>query len=374
MKSPFIPLLNIRRILRLMAPGLALCVVANSFAAERTWSAGSGATDFNSGTNYSPTGVIAGTDDLFFNTPTNAGLTLTAGLAIDSLVINAGATGFTLGGNPLTVNSGGIVIANSTTATINGRISSNNAASQMTFNVGAGALLNANGAVTPIGRAFHKTGAGVLYLGQGMGTNAENFLRAGASINIDEGTLEVGNSAQFQPGTSFVGTLMINIGTGTTSAALKGGGTFEGVTSKPVTAKTYGSSLSFLEPAGDGTLTIQNLDVTSGATFKFDLGTDLILGSGALTGSNLAGGMVLDLSGGVSNVLYTLFDYNTLSGVDISDFTVSNAGYIVDFWDISGGEVKVQFSAVPEPRYLVVILLLGLVWIIKRKSCATEIG
>jgi len=373
-KSSILPILRIRRVFSLAAAGLALCAVAKSFAADRTWAAGTGSTDFNSGANYSPTGVIAGTDNLFFNTPANAGLSLTAGLSINSLIVNSGASGFTLGGNPLTVNNGGITVASSTTATIDARISSNGAASQLTFSVGDGALLRANGVVTPISRSFHKTGAGVLYLGQGMGTNSENFLRTGASINIDEGTLEVGDSAQFQPGTGFVGTLMVNIGTETTRATLKGGGTFEGVSSKPIVVKTYGSSRSFLEPAGDGTLAIQNLDVTSGGTFKFDLGTDLILGSGTLTGSTLAGGMVLDLAGGVSNVLYTLFDYNTLSGVDISDFTISNGGYVVDFWDISGGKVKVQFSAIPEPSYLGLILLLGLVWIIKRKSCAPLVG
>jgi len=373
-KSSIPQILRIRRVCSLATAVLALCTVAKSFAADRTWSAGTGSTDFNSGANYSPTGTIIGTDDLFFNTLTNAGLSLTAGLSINSLVVNSGASGFILGGNPLTVNNGGITVGNFTTATIDSRISSNGAASQLTFNVGDGALLRANGVVTPIARSFHKTGTGVLYMGQGMGTNAENFLRTGASINIDEGTLEVGNSALFQPGSSFVGTLMVNIGTATSSATLKGGGTFEGVSGKPVVAKTYGSSLSFLEPAGDGTLTIQNLDVTSGATFKFDLGTDLILGSGTLTGSTLAGGMVLDLTGGVSNVLYTLFDYNALSGVDISDFTITSAGYIVDFWDISGGDVKVQFSAVPEPGYMGLILLLGLAWIIKRRSCAPQVG
>lgn len=358
----------------LAATALTLCAVAKSIAADRTWSAGTGATDFNSGANYSPTGAIVGTDNLFFNDPTNAGLSLMAGLSINSLIVNSGASGFTLGGSPLTVNNGGIIVGNSTAATIDARISSNGAASQLTFDVGNGALLRANGLVTPIARSFHKTGAGVLYLGVGMGSNSENFLRTGASINIDEGTLEVGDSALFQPGTGFVGTLMVNIGTATTQATLKGGGTFDGVSGKPVVAKTYGSALSILEPAGDGTLTIQNLDATSGATFKFDLGMDLIMGSGTLTGSALAGGMVLELTGGASNVLYTLFDYNTLSGVDISDFTIGSAGYVVDFWDISGGDVKVQFSAVPEPGYLGLILLLGLAWVIKRKSCAPQIG
>jgi len=339
-------------------------------AQNRTWSAGTGGTDFNNGSNYSPTGTLAGTDNLIFETETSAALDLDAGLGINSVVIDGGADGFILSSanaSGLTVNSGGITVAASTEATFNVRINANGGATQMTFDVGTGGTLNANGLVVPFTKAFYKTGAGLLYLDQGMGTNAQNHLRTGASINIEEGTLEVGNSARFEPGTGFVGTLMVNVGTVDSAATLKGGGSFVGVASKPVVLNTFGVSQSFLEPAGDGTLAIENLNAAAGATFRFDLGSDLIFGTGTLTGSSAAGGMTLDLSGGTTGVLYTLFQYGSLSGVDVSDFAITNPGYSVDFWDISGGEVKVQFSSViPEPGYVGLMLLVGLAQLMKR--------
>ena len=338
-------------------------------AEDRTWSSGTG-TDFNNGSNYSPTGAIGGTADLIFDMTTNPALDLDAALAINSLHIDAGGDGFNLStGNAsgLVVNDGGIIVAASTTATIGTNVSSNGAATHLTFNVGTGGTLNVNGFVAPVSRTFHKMGTGLLYMAVGAGTNTQNYIRTGASINIDEGTLEVGNAAQFEPGTSFaVGTLIVSVGTGTTTGTLKGGGSFVGVASKPVQVNTFGTTRSIINPAGDGTLAIENLNVAAGATFQFDLGTDLIFGTGTLTGSTAAGGMAFDLTGGTTGVWYTLFQYGSSSGVDITDFAINTAGYTGASWDLTDGDVKVQFSAIPEPSYVGFMLVLGLAWMIKR--------
>lgn len=351
-----------------LSAALGLLAIPSLPAADRVWSAGTGATDFNSGSNYTPTGTIDGTADLIFNTATNPNLALSAGLAIDSLLIEAGASGFVLGSaNTLTMNNGGITIADSTSATFNSHIASNGNATQLTFTVGSGSTMTVNGLVLPYARPFYKKGAGTLYLAAGTGTTANNSLRSGTSINIEEGTLEIGNAAQFEPG-STLASLAVHIGTATTTATLKGGGSFVGIAGKPVTLTTYGSAHSIIEPAGDGTLAIQNLNASSGATFRFDLGSDLIFGTGTLTGSLLAGGLALDLSGGAAGVTYTLFDYGTLSGVDASDFAIGTEGYTVEFWNINNGLVQVQFSAVPEPgNYAAFGLLLLVAFLIKKE-------
>lgn len=337
-------------------------------AQDRVWSAGTGSAVFDNGSNYTPPGVIAGTADLIFDTATHADLALSAGLAINSLNIKSGANGFILGGSTLTLNSGGVEVASGVNATFNNRLTTNGAATQMMFTVGSGGTMIVNAAVSPIAKPFYKKGAGTLYLDVGMGTNTDNFIRAGASINIEEGTLEIGNAAKFEPGTSFTGNLAVNIGTATTTATLKGGGSFVGVTGKAVTVNTFGSAHSIIQPAGDGTLAIQNLNAASGATFRFELGNALIFGTGTFTGSTATGGLALDLQGGETGVLYTLFQYGTLSGVNESDFLINTAGYIVDFWTISNGNVQVQFAAVPEPSYAGLWLLLaGGIWIARKR-------
>lgn len=351
----------------------SFAVLSTMAAADRVWNAGTSSTNFNNGGNYTPTGTIDSSANLIFDTETNPGLDLTAGLGIDSLLIEFGGSGFSLGAsNALTINNGGITVAASTVATFNNRISSNGGASQMTFTVGSGGSMIVNGLVTPINRPFYKKGAGLLYLEVGMGGSSENFLRNGTSLNIEEGTLEIGNAAQFEPGNTLA-SLAVNVGTSSTTATLKGGGSLVGVAGKPVTVTTFGAPHSIIEPAGDGALAIQNLDASSGATFKFDLGSDLIFGTGTLTGSTAMEGLVLDLSGGVAGVTYTLFNYTTLSGVDESDFLINTEGYVVDFWTFDGGLVQLQFSAVPEPDgYAMMALLLVAICLVKRRHGRRE--
>ena len=335
----------------------------------RVWTAGTGSSDFNNTNNYDPSGALGGSD-LIFDKQTSAALAVSTGVSLNTLEIRSGASGFILGGEALTISHGGVVVADMTTATFNNRLTVNTGATQLTVNVGTGGTMVANNYVTPISRPFHKTGAGTLILAVGMGTEADNFLRNGTSIHIDEGVLEIGDAAKFEPGATLAA-LSVTLGTASSTAVLRGGGSFGGTITKPVTLTTYGVNRSILEPAGDGTLEIRNLNAASGATFKFDLGTDLIFGAGTFTGSTAASSLALDLTGGMAGVTYTLFDYGALSDVSVSDFAISNSGYVVDFWNIDtvNGLVQVQFSAVPEPSYVgIVALALGGLWVLRKRQ------
>lgn len=321
----------------------------------RTWSAGTGSTNFNATANYTPSGTIDA-NNIVFNTQTDPTLTVTAGVALNSLTIQSGASGFILSGTNLTIHDGGITVEAGTTATFNNRIFSNGGASALNMNVGAGGTMVANDYLVPYAKPFYKKGAGTLYLDLGMGMRSHNFLRSGTALHIEEGTLEIGNSAQFEPGSNFA--LAVNLGTGATQARLKGGGRMASTAvGSTVTVYTASTANSIIEPAGDGTLEIQHLNAANGATFNFDLGTDLVFGLGTFTGSTAANGLALNLSGGTTGVLYTLFNYGTLSGVDVSDFDILTSGYVVDSWNIGGGLVQVQFTAVPEPNTVVLVLL-----------------
>lgn len=176
----------------------------------------------------------------------------------------------------------------------------------------------------------------------------------GGITTVVDGTLLANNSEGSATGTGnvSVGALGVLGGTGSVARAI----------SESLTAEfSPGDN-------GAGTLTVTgNLDVTNGATFKFDLGaqSDLIVVGGTLTGSANAGEMVFDFTGlaGVSaGVSYTLFDYTvgSISGLDVTDFALSSgsisAGFAldttfgVDGWliDTDNKLVQVRFLSVPE--------------------------
>ncbi len=337
---------------RLLTSALLLTLVVSTaspaLADERLWSGGLN-TNFNAGSNYTPGTALNSASELVFNSTTSALLEMTAGLGITSVEVRAGADDFKLNGtSALTVNSGGITVRSGVDALFGVQINSNGAATGFNFNVETGARMVVTKAVVPFNRVFNKTGGGTLRLDVGMGSASENFLRNGTAININEGTLEIGDAAIFEPG-STLASLSVHVGTVSTQGTLMGGGTLVGGAGKSVRVYTHGVANSVIAPAGDGMLAIQHLDASAGGTFRMELGESLIFGGGTFTGSTAAGGLVLDIWGGEVGVEYTLFNYGTLSGVDVSDFLIQTSGYEVDFWNIENGAVKVQFAAVPEP-------------------------
>ncbi len=346
---------------------------ANAQVTDRTWNAGTGSTDFNNTSNYTPSGALTVNTHLIFDSATNPGLTTSKGEALHGLEIRSGASGFVISGSAPTIGNGGVSVADNTTALFNLRLSSHGEATNFTFHVGEGGSATVSGYITPLNRAFYKTGAGTLTLETGMGTTSENFLRSGTAVRIEEGTLIIGDSAVFQSG-STLSVLNIHLGTATSTATLRGGGSFGGspTAGKTAVLTTYGATRSHIEPAGDGSLFIESLNASAGATFHFELGSSVIEGSGTLTGSTAADNLILNLTGGAVGVEYTLFDYTTLSGVDITDFMIASAGYEVDHWNIANGEVKVTFSTIPEPGTLALgaLFMLGCALVHTRRRSA----
>lgn len=318
-----------------------------SLGATLIWNAGTASTDFNNTANYTPSQSL-GNNNLVFNTATDPGLATSMAVSLESLTINAGASGFVLGGaSGLTIQNTGIIVANDTTAQINVTISENGNASTQSLkvNVGSGGQLTLSGSLTLFAKPFVKSGAGTLVLTRGTGD-----VRNGATMAINEGTLSLASTASLSYGSTSAGStngLPITLGTGTTAAVLQGSGSVK------ATLTTAGASQSALDPAG--TLTVNNLDASLGATFKMALGTDLLTGTGTFTGSTLAQGLAFDLSGGTAGTVYTLLTYGSFSGLDTSDLLINGSGYVLDTtygdngWLIGANSLQVKFTAVPEP-------------------------
>ncbi len=340
-------------------------------AADRIWTGAAAPNTFDHSGNYTPTGAFTGADRLIFNLPTSTTLALANSVYVGGVAIQNGANGFRLqsAGHNLVINSDGLSVAASTHATFATNVSLHGSASQTTFATGAGGSTTLENVLTPYNAKLIKTGAGTLTLHSGFGPSSENRLRTGSSFAIEEGTLQIGNSAIFAPAdsSSFAGNYHVSLGTALTTATLRGGGSFAGTGAKPVILTTHGTSRSILEPAGDGSLEIQNLNAAAGATIRLTLGETFIFGSGTFTGSSAAGGLALDLSGGEVGTTYTLFDFANGADLQVSDFSILNSDYVVDTWNVVDGQVEVTFSAVavPEPSLAgvaVALLLGGMAW------------
>jgi len=111
-----------------------------------------------------------------------------------------------------------------------------------------------------------------------------------------------------------------------------------------------------LDPASNWgrTLTLDSLDASAGATFRFDLGgsnESRIDFDGTLTGSTDAGDLRFEFTdnGIVADTPYTLFTYasTAISGLDVADFSAVSgvpAGTTADF-TVGATEVTVTFSS-----------------------------
>ncbi len=288
--------------------------------------------------------------DVIFDGPLNLAVEFggAVNLAVNSLHILNGSDGFSLSsaaGRQIVVHDGGVKVAANTRATINLALSVNGNATGLYFDVGTGGVLELNGQLTTARKVAYKRGEGTLTINAGTAD-----FRSGSGFAFEEGKVIVGDGAILAYGsTEPLGTpnmLPVSLGTATKTAELSGGGSILG------RLTTAGASQSRLTPSGDGTLEIANLNAQAGATFRFELGSSLIYGSGTMTGSLLPEGLQFEFSGGEAGVAYTLFDYGSLVNFDPDAFRIVTDGYVVDSWtlDTVNGRLQVEFSAVPEPE------------------------
>ena len=194
-----------------------------------------------------------------------------------------------------------------------------------------------------------KSGAGILTLA------GANTYTGGTSISA--GTLKVTNTTGSATGT---GAVNFTNASGTTAILSSGVGTTGAISGLVTTNNTD----STVRPGGSGTvgaLTLSGgLNASAGATFNFDLGSnsnlDLIsLSSGAFIGPTALNSGLLKitfsaLSGVQANTSYQLFTYGSNTNLDAGDFAVINSpDFAGAVFTVTGTEVDVTFTAVPEP-------------------------
>jgi hypothetical protein len=144
------------------------------YGATRTWT-GAVNSDFNNGSNYSPSGPLLATDDLVFNlTGTTTTITLSASITINNLTFNVNN-----GNGTATLNMGTSVLTVNGTASFDAIGFSNPTHYDLLYvdvmSSPAGAVFN--GAVT-----FHNTGSGITYL-QGTSANP-GYLKCKANVTL----------------------------------------------------------------------------------------------------------------------------------------------------------------------------------------------
>jgi fibronectin-binding autotransporter adhesin len=145
----------------------ALATVSARAASTNTW-VGNTDANWNTAGNWtfsSGSGPVASGDSLVFGAAGSSGLTLNnniSGLTLDKITFNSGASDFTIGGNGLTLGTGGIDASalSSGTETIGNALTL--AAGYQSWKIGSGGTLAINGTVTPgTGAAVNFSSTGV---------------------------------------------------------------------------------------------------------------------------------------------------------------------------------------------------------------------
>lgn len=195
------------------------------------------------------------------------------------------------------------------------------------------------------------------------------------------GTLVL-SGANTHTGTTTVGagTLLINGSLNFSGVTVASGGTLGGTGA--IAGASEVQSGGILAP-GDtvGTLYFADgLVLGSGAVLAFDLGTTsdlVVIGGGTLTGPS-GGTVTLNLSdsGGLGAATYNLFTFTsaTLSGFDVSDFTIgtSPSGWNYQF-GLTADHLQLTVSAIPEPSAVALGLgaaALAVAWFRRRRDPA----
>jgi len=359
--------------LTLNGTGVSATGALRNIAGNNTWggniSVGAAGTRINSDDNLlTLTGNITGT-----------GFALTVGGAgnttISTVGINTGAGGTLTkdGAGKLLVSAnstftGGTTINNGSVQVGNGGTSGTLGSGTITNNTNTDLVFNRSDAFT-IGNTINGSG-GLQQVGSGSVSLTGNNGYTGDTV-ITSGKLLVNNTAGSATGT---GNLSVASG-----ATFGGNGTISGKVTTTDTTSVISAGNS------PGNLTVGDFDGSAGARIKSELGTtdavgvsDHLVITGQFTGSNAAGGLLLDIiswgfdpQGPKTGVTYTLVSFGSSVGLEDTDFSVvqltnrlvldttfgsSDGGGNNDVF-VDSGSVQIRFSAVPEPTSL---SLLGL--------------
>ncbi len=229
-----------------------------------------------------------------------------------------------------------------------------------TFTVENGTLKNVNQLNS--GGTLTKTTSGTLILD---GTNAYS----GATV-VNGGVLRLSGTH------TGAGSYSIN-----DTATLAGTGTLTGATNASVTIASGGT----LSPGNSGA-GILNLSLSGTGKLSFASGALLSMDAGDRIAFSLAGDWLSVASGAIFNptggwqagVAYTLFDgltvdpttVWTLSESAISQGYALDTSFGTDGFLLTGDELQVKFTTIPEPSTVVLFSLCGLLFLLRRKRRA----
>jgi autotransporter-associated beta strand protein len=181
----------------------------------------------------------------------------------------------------------------------------------------------------------------------------------GTLIKQGAGTLTLGGTSTYTGTTTIsAGTLLINGSLGNTAVSIADAARLGGSDGSITGSVTTAAAGSIIAPGNSpGTLTFGSLDVTAGATFEYELGTnsDLLEITGALTGGGTLTFNFFDSGDIAALTPYTLFTFGSQTGLDYADLVANTfpGNFILDTnfgtggWQINSGNLQVQF--IPEP-------------------------
>ena len=372
--------------------------------------------EWNTSSNWNPaTGGGVGptrSNNLVFDTNGATTVAIPAGNETGNAVRFAGNTSFTLGsaGSSLQVGGGGAgfasFIRNDSTATQN--VNTNvdfdlnvagtgfvaNSASRTIENTASGQT-NFAGTVTSTGAlSVTKSGAGSIVFNNsiGLGGNTLTINNSNASgavtfnSNITAGTINVSGPGNVifgdgAGGDNFTGNVAVRGGSG---AALFGRGTITGSLSIGAAGQTGAYSAGAVGAIGSQIVT-GGLTANQGSTFTFDLANannngdfiDLNNSSLNLAGSSANMNFNLNLTNALPNTVGSTVSWDIFRNVSnigtvagqfsllaIDSLGVSNiAGRsLSEFtWSTSGNNVRLNFTAVPEPSSMALLGMAGLI-------------
>lgn len=311
------------------------------------------------GTNQTATFTGTGSLVMQVGAGGSASMVLVTG-GIGSTLVNS--TGHTIKGAGSLGNNGLVNLTNQ------GTIEADDAAYALTID------LRAAGAFANSGTLRAKSAGGLVVVDGDLSNSGTVRVDAGSSLAVQGGTF------------TSAGTLLINGGLTSTPAVSVTGGSIQGAGT--LTGNANVSAPIQITPQ---TLSAQSLTVNGNLAFSvssslrtisltFDQSSSILNVTGNLTvGSNNAFAFTFQPgSDYLANTIYTLIDVGGTNSANLSLFNLSSAsltaGYVLDSsfgsnsgWNLNGSNIEVRFSAVPEPRTVVLIGLFFMSALVRRR-------
>jgi len=247
------------------------------------------------------------------NVKLSAGLTLSGSRTINSLSFPVGAA-FNLGGNTLTLNSGGLLLNNSSASVTNGTLTSGTANPELFIHAASNATISANisdNSGTSV--ALTKAAAGTLIL---TGSNSYTGLTTvgGGTLQIGTGSATpIGNLTTNGVSVGNGATLLFNTTvSGTTAVSSAGGNVTNSVVATPQTISVTGSNtFTNISGAVGATVTVAGAANSTATLNSSTAGFNLKLASGTSTISNVSPAGNLEVDGGY--VTFIASDHSSLA-------------------------------------------------------------